>query len=38
MLGSVAAHLHPAQEDLEVLHDLAEPGVDRQFERDGSGV
>ena len=34
----VAAHLHAPEEDLEVLHDLADGGVDRQLEADRAGV
>src|SRR5215211_5964324 len=34
-LGREAAQLHAAQEDLEVLHDLADLRVDRQLEAHG---
>src|SRR6185295_14111327 len=34
-LGREAAQLHPAEEDLEVLHDLADLRVDRQLEAHG---
>ena len=37
-LGGVAAHLHASQEDLEVLHDLADLGVDGQLEGDRAGI
>src|SRR6266542_2520327 len=36
-LGSAPAHHHALQEDLEVLHDVADLGVDRKLQRYRSG-
>src|SRR6266496_148852 len=36
-LGGAPAHHHPLQEDLEVLHDVADLGVDRELQGYGPG-
>src|SRR6266508_2231195 len=36
-LGRPAAHHHPLEEDLEILHHVADLRVDRELERHGSG-
>src|SRR4029453_11936874 len=38
LFGGTPAHDHAVQEDLEILHDIADLGVDGELERDGPGT